>query len=288
MDHHHHAQPHAPADSTALAELLDLDGDVLHAYLSEVTTWVAQLADETPRRILDLGAGTGMGSIAWARLFPAAEVTAVDRSDELLSRVRGHAEKLGLNDRIRTLQADLDQRWPALEPVDLGWMSASLHELADPGLVLANALGSLRPGGLLAVVEMDAAPRFLPDDLGVGRPGLETRCYQAIESEQTGSAFSHPDWGPVLVQTGFELVAQRKFTVDLSPAPPATGRYARAYLRRIRPLLQSRLEADDLATLDTLLAEDGPQSLLQRRDLKVQGKRTAWIARRPLTATVRA
>lgn len=48
----------------------------------------------------------------------------------------------------------------------------------------------------------------------------------------------------------------------------------------MRAALADRLDADDLATLDTLLDSDGPLSLVQREDLSVHGARTIWIARR--------
>jgi hypothetical protein len=78
------------------------------------------------------------------------------------------------------------------------------------------------------------------------------------------------------------MLAKRAFTIGLTPPHPAsTGRYARAYLRRIRPVLEGRMATEDLTTLDRLLAGDGPGSLLHRNDLIVRGTRTAWLARRP-------
>ena len=41
------------------------------------------------------------------------------------------------------------------------------------------------------------------------------------------------------------------------------------------------MSADDLATLDTLIDSDGPDSVLRRGDLTVRTARTVWIARRP-------
>ncbi len=41
------------------------------------------------------------------------------------------------------------------------------------------------------------------------------------------------------------------------------------------------MTVEDLVTLDTLLASDGPESLLHRSDLIVRGTRTGWVARRP-------
>jgi len=284
MTHHHHQQgPHEGTDP-ALAELLDLDADVLHAYLLELTTWVRQqAADLSCRRILDLGAGTGTGTVALAERFGEAEVTAVDQSREMLTRIRARARARGFADRVRTVQADLDSTWPALEPVDLVWASNSLHELADPGRVLKDAFAAIRPGGLLVVAEMDAPPRFLPHDIGLGVPGLEERCHDTLGHEQAGpKPRLGADWGPQLEHSGFAIMARRTFTISLTaPLPAATGRYAWAYLRRIRSPLEGRLTAGDLAALDTLLDSAGPGSVLNRGDLVVRGTRTAWTARRP-------
>jgi SAM-dependent methyltransferase len=275
LEHHHHGRPE-------LAELLDLDAEVLHSYLSDVITWVRQQAAGQPRRVLDLGAGTGTGTIALARCFAGADVIAVDQSADMLARIRSRAGDLGLAGQVSTVQADLDRAWPAIEPVDVAWASNVLHELASPGRVLADAFAGIRPGGLLAAAEMGAPPRFLPDDLGLGRPGLESRCHAALEQEADGSAPRlDADWGPRLAEAGFAPVTQRTFVIDRRPPLPAgTGRYARAYLQRIRPVLDGRLDAGDLAVLDTLIDSDGPDGLLRRPDLSVRGTRTAWIGRR--------
>ncbi|WP_233549293.1 class I SAM-dependent methyltransferase, partial [Clavibacter lycopersici] len=97
-------------------------------------------------------------------------------SDAMLARVAERAVVDGLADRIRTVHADLDAGWPALPPADVIWASLMLHEVADPARLLARARDGLAPGGILAVVEMDGPPRFLPDDLGpgLGRPGLRS------------------------------------------------------------------------------------------------------------------
>jgi SAM-dependent methyltransferase len=288
---HHHGRHE-------LAELLDLDAEVLNSYLSDVTAWVREQAARQPGRVLDLGAGTGAGTIVLARCFAEADVVAVDQSPEMLARIRSRAADLGLAGRVSTVRADLDAAWPAIEPVDVAWASNVLHELGRPSRVLADAFAAIRPGGLLAVAEMGAPPRFLPDDLGLGRPGLEARCHAALApapatqesapaGRAPGSAASaarlDADWGPRLEEAGFTHVTRRTFVIDLRPPlPAATGRYARTYLQRIRPVLGGRLDAGDLAALDTLIDSDGPDGLLRRADLTVRSTRTAWIARRAL------
>ncbi|MEU8269801.1 class I SAM-dependent methyltransferase [Sphaerisporangium sp. NPDC049002] len=275
---HQHGSGDARHDEAGLADLLDLDAEVAGSYLDEVTEWAARHAPEAPRTIADVGAGTGAGSLALARRFGAAEVVAIDRSALMLERLRAAARGRGPADRLRLVRADLDVAWPAIGAVDLAWAASSLHEFADPERVLRDVHAALNPGGLLVVIEMDALPRFLPDDLGLGRPGLESRCHEVVAEAHWNA---HPDWRCHLERAGFEIAGQRGFTIEPSPAPPATGRFARAYLSRIRSVVEGRLAADDLDVLDRLLADDDPEGLLRRRDLTVRGTRTAWAARRP-------
>lgn len=280
--HGHHAE--AGADESGMAELLDLDAEVLHDYLSGVTGWIQQLAaDVPPRRILDLGAGTGTGTFALLDRFDRAEAVAVDVSAQLLQHLRANARSLGMADRVRTIEADLDVAWPAIDTVDLVWASASLHHMADPDRVLSDVFDVLRARGLLVVVELDSFPRFLPDDVGIGRPGLETRGHEALaEARAAALPDLGSDWGSRLSQAGFTIEAEQSFAIELTPPlPAATSRYAQVSLRRMRDNLDDKLSVGDLATLDTLLDSDGPTGILQRDDLSVRAGRTVWVARRP-------
>jgi SAM-dependent methyltransferase len=287
-DHNHDNRNHESRAATdgwaSLAELLDLDGEVLGSYLREVTAWVRRLATDLPRRrLLDLGCGTGTATIALAQRFAGANVIALDESEEMLDRVRIKAFDLGLADRVRTVRADLNLAWPAIDAIDVAWASMSLHHMADPDRVLKDVFAAINPGGMLALAEMDSQPRFLPDDIGIGRPGLEERCHAALAELHT-AAMPHlgSDWAAHLQKTGFVVDAERAFAIDLrAPLPAATGRYARASFQRIRSHLDDRIASDDLAVLDTLIAGDGPHSVLHRTDLNPRTTRTVWIARRP-------
>ncbi len=273
MDHHsrHHHTDSSADDWSAMADLLDLDGEVLHAYLSEAITWVHQVAAGWPvRRILDVGSGTGNGALALAGQFPGAEVIAVDESGDLLARLRARARERGLDDRVQTVEADLDQAWPAVGPVDLTWTSMALHHLADPDRALREIFAATRPGGLLALAESTAPMRFLPDDIGLGRPGLEARVQAAVAEHHSGTMpYLGADWGPLVTRAGWTGVAERAFGIEVgAPLPVSAGRYAQAYLRRA------------LATLDVLTGDDGPGSVLRRQDLAIRNTRTLWTATR--------
>ncbi|MGW5940673.1 class I SAM-dependent methyltransferase [Streptomyces celluloflavus] len=286
QSHRHHHSASEPGEPH-MAALLDLDAEVLHAHLSEAAAWLADLTGDVPvRRILDLGCGTGAGTFTLLRRFEEAEALAVDASPQLLHHLRDRARDLGVADRVRTVEADLDAAWPALDGMDVVWASASLHHLADPDRALREVFTALRPGGLLAVAELDGLPRFLPDDLGIGRPGLEARCRATLTHRQAGT-LPHlgADWGPHLSRAGFAIEAERPVTIALEPPlPRSAGRYAQTVLSSMRAGLDGLLSTDDLSVLDLLIDDDGPESVLRRGDLTVRTERTVWLARRPAVA----
>jgi SAM-dependent methyltransferase len=253
--------------------MIDLDAEVLHEHNEEVIAWVASLAPARSR-IIDVGAGTGVASLALARQLPDAEVIAVDVDEAMLARIRHKAGAAGVAGRIRTVQADLDQPWPPLGPADLVWAANSLHHVADPGDALAQARTVLRPGGVLAVSEMDHFPRFLPDADGAA---LEERVHAAMADRRTEAGLHmDEDWGARLAQAGFTVETRRAFGVSLSsPLPAGAGRYAQVTLQRWRHGLEDRLDEADLAALEAAAA-----SAPERNDLIIRAARTVWIGRR--------
>jgi SAM-dependent methyltransferase len=275
MTHHHHHKgaDHGNQHDSGLAELLDLDAEVLGSYLDDLTGWVAQFATDDPGLIVDIGAGTGTGTLALTRRFPQATVVAIDRSAGMLQRVEAAAREHGVDGRVRTTQADLDIRWPDLAGIDIAWASSSVHEMTDPDQLFREVFAALAPGGVLAVIEMEAQPTFLADD-----DGLEARLHEAM-AQAGWNAYA--EWRPRLERAGFTVVGQQRFTMDVSGASSATARYARASLSNARSGLAGQLADADLAAIDQLLADGALEALLQSRDAPVRVARLAWAARRP-------
>jgi ubiquinone/menaquinone biosynthesis C-methylase UbiE len=263
-----------------LADLLDLDAEVLSDYHQEVTGWVS--AKLTGRaRVIDVGAGTGTGALALARQLPDSEVVALDVDEEMLRHIRDKARAAGLADRIRTVQADLDQAWPdGLEPADLVWAANSLHHMGDPARAVAQIYQLLRPGGLLAVTELESFPRFLSDPAGAA---LEERIHTAMaRGRDEAGMHMHEDWPARFAEAGFAVESERRFVIALeqpapdSPMAASMTRYAMITLCRARHGLEDKLSAGDLAELDALAL-----ALPARDDLTVRTSRTVWLARKP-------
>lgn len=257
-----------------LAELLDLNAELLQDHYREVISWIGSLVPDRSR-IVDLGAGTGTGTLALAQHLPSAEVVAVDADDEMLDRVRGKATALGVADRVRTVRADLDRPWPSLGPADLIWASASLHHLADLDHAFAQIHDTLRPGGLIVVAEIESFPRFLTDPAGAA---LEERCHAAMALIRLEEGMHmEEDWAARLAGSGLTVEAERRFEIVLRPPLPAVARqYAHVSLERMRHGLEGRVSDDDLAALAAL----APQ-VSERDDLTFRTTRTIWLARRP-------
>jgi SAM-dependent methyltransferase len=280
--HHGGSHGHHPKhDDSGQAEILDLDADVLAEHIAAIIAWLPLKSE--PRQIVDLGCGTGAGTFALLERFPDAHVTAVDASAGHLQLLREKAYARGMQDRVRTVQADLDtDHWPDLGTPGLVWASASMHHMARPDRALADVHELLAPGGLFAVVELDGFPRFLPAHAPEGRPGLEERAHAATDSYHAEHVpHRGADWGPMLTAAGFTVEDERTITVNIEGnRSQAIGRYAHASLQRIRGAAAPALSPEDLVALDELLEVDSPHSILRRSDLAVRTERTVWAARR--------
>jgi SAM-dependent methyltransferase len=257
---------------------------VLAEQLHAVRADIGSLADSPVRSILDLGAGTGTGTFGLLRHFAGAHALAVDSSEEMLERLRRRADDLGLQDRVSTLRADLDDSVPEVAPVDLAWASASLHHLADPDRTLAELVAAIRPGGLLAVVELAGFPRFVPDATPGGAAEARAHALLAADRAMDMPAMGS-DWGVRLTAAGLVVERDRPIVVDLAPpSAPLVGDYAAASLMRIHGAVADRLETRDREALDALL-DGGTSDVRRRSDLHVTTERRLWIARRPAAST---
>jgi len=137
-----------------------------HSKIYDLTRWsflfgrdrvIDRIAEHAaPKRILEIGCGTGRNLLRLARRFPAAAVTGIDISDAMLKvaekNVRRHGGKIELAkyhyDRpLKPESYDLILFSYSLSMINPGWREA-----------LEAARRDLAPGGWLAVADFHETP----------------------------------------------------------------------------------------------------------------------------------
>lgn len=267
----------------------ELEGEVLIGFLTdamaEAVAW--RRTDAPPvRRVLDIGSGPGVGTCELARLFPDAQVVALDGSPAMLARAEQRAGEHGLGDRVSTHLAELPAGLDGLQPVDLIWASLSLHHVGDEVGLLRRLNGLLEPHGLLVLAEVAEPMRVLPDILDVGRPGLAERLHGAGAAWFAAMRGGLPDAVPstelasMVTEAGFEVLSSESVRETVEPPLPDIARQmALGHLRRTRHQLEAGLAPDDLEALEILAGPDDPRSVLLRLDVFVSASRQIVIAR---------
>jgi trans-aconitate 2-methyltransferase len=105
---------------------------------------LSRIALAAPHRVVDLGCGPGNSTAPLKARWPAAQVTGIDSSEELLSAARRD------HPGIDFVEADI-AAWSAAEPVDVVFANASLQWVGDHERLMPRLFGEVAPGGVLAV-----------------------------------------------------------------------------------------------------------------------------------------
>ncbi|MFF1875481.1 class I SAM-dependent methyltransferase [Kitasatospora herbaricolor] len=294
---HGHAHGSTDIDWEVMATHLENNGEIQLPALRRAAAHLKDLLgpEHEVRRVLDVGSGPGVMTCLLAETFEAAEAVAVDGAPGLLDRALARAERLGLAGRVSVRRAELPEGLAATEAdggpgtADLVWSSRAVHHLGDQQGALDALAALLRPGGLLAVAEGGLPMRFLPRDIGAGRPGLQARLdavqedwFEAMRAELPGSTGVVEDWAAMLGRAG--LVGTRSFTTLLDlPAPlggPARA-FLHAHLTRLREAMGASLDEEDRGTVDLLLDPSAPEGILRRPDAFLLAATTVFTGVRP-------
>ncbi|MFI9245968.1 class I SAM-dependent methyltransferase [Streptomyces sp. NPDC053086] len=288
---HGHGRGHgADIDWSEMGSVLEAQAELFSPVYERAMAWLAQKVTE-PGLVVDAGSGPGVVSCLFAEAFPAARIVAVDSAAPLLERARARAVRQGVGDRFDTVAGELPEALDKLDyPADLLWASRSLHHLGDQRAALAAFAARLAPGGTLALLEGGLPSRFLPRDIGMGRPGLQARLdalaedwFARMRADLPNSVAATEDWPALLTAAGLRHTRTRTFLLDLpAPAGDRARAYVAAHLSRVREGLAATLDAGDRATLDRLLDPSDPASVHVRPDVFVLGAYTVHTAVRPV------
>ncbi len=143
-------------------------------------------AEVRPRRVLDIGTGTGVLALIAAEL--GHEVTAVDLSPGMLEVARRKAMSAGFEVDWRV--ADADTLAIDLHGFDVVMCRHLLWTMPDPDQAMRAWRDAARPGGLVAVIDGVAQPppRLLRATIRVGR-----RAWSRLRSADATAGHDYPD-----------------------------------------------------------------------------------------------
>ncbi|MDE5688016.1 MAG: bifunctional demethylmenaquinone methyltransferase/2-methoxy-6-polyprenyl-1,4-benzoquinol methylase UbiE [Paramuribaculum sp.] len=115
---------------------------------------VATIAAHGAADILDVATGTGDLAIQIARALPEATVTGIDLSEGMIGVGNGKVKSAGLDSRVKLLQGDCLSLPMADESFDAVTVAYGVRNFENLAKGYAEMARVLRPGGLLAVLEL--------------------------------------------------------------------------------------------------------------------------------------
>jgi 3-hydroxy-5-methyl-1-naphthoate 3-O-methyltransferase len=177
------------------------------------TAVASQFAEKERRkihRILDVAAGSGAWSLAFARAIPEARVTTVDFL-EMTPITREFAEKLGVASRYDHLEGDLREVDFGRDRYDLVILGHIIHSEGEKRgtELLAKSYAALKPGGKLLIAE------YVPNDTRTGPAMPLLFGLNMLLQTEEGAVFTLREYRAWLKAAGFGKV----LTV---PVPPPT------------------------------------------------------------------
>jgi ubiquinone/menaquinone biosynthesis C-methylase UbiE len=162
-------------------------------------------------RILDVAAGSGAWSLAFAQAIPQARVTSMD-FPEMTPITRGFAEKLGLASRYQYLEGDLRQVDFGRDTYDLVILGHIVHSEGETHgkELLRKSFAALRLGGMLLIAE------YIQNDARTGPAMPLLFGLNMLLQTEEGNVFTLREYRTWLKAAGF-----RKVTTIPVP-PPST------------------------------------------------------------------
>ena len=178
------------------------------------TAGVSCLPEKERRKIhqiLDVAAGSGAWSLAFAQAIPQARVTTLD-FPEMTPITREFAEKLGVATRYEYLEGDLRQVDFGRDTYDLVILGHIIHSEGEKHgkELLRKSHAALRHGGKLLIAE------YVPNDARTGPAMPLLFGLNMLLQTEEGNVFTLREYRNWLKATGFRKVA------TIPVPPPST------------------------------------------------------------------
>jgi ubiquinone/menaquinone biosynthesis C-methylase UbiE len=175
---------------------LPLTATAQDEYTSDAARLVTVLQLQPGRTVADIGAGGGQLAMALAReVAPSGQVYATELDSDRLRDIRQAAESAGLKN-VTVVEGQATHTNLPEQCCDALVLRRVYHHFTNPRLMNASMRQSLKPGGLLAVID------FVPDSAESADPDGRAKGNQ--HGVTSGTVVRE------LSQAGFELVAVEK------------------------------------------------------------------------------
>lgn len=166
--------------------------------------------------VLDFGCGTGLVTLC---LQPrVGSITGADTSDGMLEILRAKVAARQLKN-VNTVLLDAERKTVPVESFDLLVSSMTMHHVEDVGKLLHDFYRILRPGGILAVADLDTEDgSFHSHGLAAAHSGFDRDQMRVILEEagfreiraQTAATVEKPDARDILRTYSVFLITARK------------------------------------------------------------------------------
>lgn len=227
--------------------------------------------------VADIGCGDGFYTELLAeRLDASGSLTAIDSNSAYLKQVARRTAKALV--KVRCQRADLDKLKTFRKHFDLVWCAQSFFSFPNPKTALRQLTATLKPGGLLVVLENDSLHQCLlpwPSDMELA---IRLAEFQALKTES-----DHPQKFyvgrrlPLLFEeAGLKTLQFRTQAIDRrAPQSKAVQIFVNEYLKglyeRITPYVQPEFLRSVKSTISDL--RKSPQFSLSWINYMIVGER---------------
>lgn len=227
---------------------------------------IARTRGNAVRGILDAGSGFGQYSYLMGKLFPWAQIFAVDVKAEQIEDCRWFTEQVNQK-HLKFEVADLT-RFRDPERFNLALSVDVMEHIAEDEAVFENVFASLRPGGTFVIATPSTAD-------GAAPPAGEDF---SVVGEHVRQGYTRPEFMDKITRAGF-TVEQLHCTYG-----PVWGRLAWLLLQRIPMRLLSASKLFAIIVIPWMIVFYLPAALCMWLDVHVPGAHGGgWlmVARKP-------
>lgn len=138
---------HGVFEDIAVAKRYDKETRIWMQYVSKSFVSVAEKWGITAGKVLDVGTGTGLLAIEFAKEIPGVEVVGLDLSDVALELARDNAQESGVSSRVSFQKGDAEDTPFEDDTFDLVISGNTLHLLKNPVRMFDEIHRVLKPNG---------------------------------------------------------------------------------------------------------------------------------------------